>query len=173
MCHKCFSIAASTLGNDGLTEIQASYSNFSSVTEFCAPSHDAYMSGSPLHNPNGNFAPFTATPTSAPEGHGTVGRPTAQTTLTANANAGTNSISVNSVVGMANGQALMLENPGNGNTESHVISAINNGTNQVTLNRNLFKVIQTVQLFLQQHEPIEVTLVVLLMQLHFVQERQP
>jgi subtilisin family serine protease len=138
MYNKCFSIAASTLGNDGLTEIQASYSNFSSVTEFCAPSHDAYMSGSPLHNPNGNFAPFTATPTSAPEGHGTVGRPTAQTTLTANANAGTNSISVNSVVGMANGQALMLENPGNGNTESHVISAINNETNQVTLNRNLF-----------------------------------
>jgi hypothetical protein len=74
---------------------------------------------------------------------------------------------------MANGQAIILENPGSGNTESHIISSINNGTNQVTLNRNLFKVIQTVQLFLQQHEPIEVTLVVLLMQLHFVQERQP
>ncbi|MFK7770610.1 MAG: S8 family serine peptidase [Saprospiraceae bacterium] len=138
MYPKCFSIAASTLANDGVTEIQASYSNFSSVTEFCAPSHDAYISSSPLHNPNGNYGTFTATPTSAPEGHGTVGRPTVQTTLTVNANAGTNSISVNSVAGMATGQAIMLNNPGSGNTESHIINAINNGTNQVTLNRNLF-----------------------------------
>lgn len=138
MYNKCFSIAASTLGNDGVTEIQAGYSNFSSVTEFCAPSHDAYMGGSPLHNPNGNFAPFTATPTSAPEGHGTVGRPTVQTTLNANASAGNNFITVNSVAGMANGQAIMLRNPGSGATESHVITAVNNGTNQVTLNRNLF-----------------------------------
>ena len=138
MYNKCFSIAASTLANDGVTEIQASYSNFSSQTEVCAPSHDAYIGGSPLHNPNGNFAPFTATPTTSPEGHGTVGRPTAQTTLSANANAGSNSITVASEAGMAVGQAVMLGNPGGGNTESHVITAINNATNQVTLNRNLF-----------------------------------
>lgn len=138
MYNKCFSIAASTLANDGETEVQAGYSNFSSQTEVCAPSHDAFIGSSPLHNPNGNYGTFTATPTSSPEGHGTVGRPTTQTTLTANANAGNNVITVNNEAGMAVGQAIMLGNPGVANTESHIITAINNGTNQVTLNRSLF-----------------------------------
>ncbi|HET8735799.1 MAG TPA: S8 family serine peptidase [Pricia sp.] len=138
MYDRCFSIAASTLANDGVTEIQAGYSNFSSLTEFCAPSHDAYISGSPLHNPPTNYGAFTATPTTGAEGHGTVGRPTAQTTLSVNAVTGANTISVNSVAGMANGQALMIGNPGGGNTEAHMITNINNANNQVTLNRNLF-----------------------------------
>lgn len=136
MYDKCFSISASTLGNDGSSEIKAAYSNFGSTTEFCAPSNDGW--GPVNHNPPLVYGTFTATPTSAPEGDGTVGRPTAQTTLTANANAGNNSITVNNEAGMAVGQAIMLGNPGSGNTESHIITAINNGTNQVTLNRNLF-----------------------------------
>lgn len=138
MYNRCFSIAASTLDNAGANEIQAGYSNFSSQTEFCAPSHDAYVGDAPLHNPTANYGAFTATPTSAPEGHGTVGRPTVTTTLSAAANAGGNQISVNSVAGMANGQAIMIGNPGGPNTESHLISAINNATNQITLSRNLF-----------------------------------
>ncbi|MBX3639146.1 MAG: S8 family serine peptidase [Nitrosomonas sp.] len=138
MYNRCFSIAASTLNNTGTNEIQAGYSNFSSQTEFCAPSHDAYVGGAPLHNPPANYGAFTATPTGGPEGHGTVGRPTTTTTLSAAANAGANQISVNSVAGMANGQAIMIGNPGGANTESHLISAINNATTQITLSRNLF-----------------------------------
>jgi subtilisin family serine protease len=138
MYGRCFSIAASSLDNDGVTEIRANYSNFGSATEFCAPSHDAYVGGVPLHNPPANFGTFTATDTDSPEGHGTVGRPTVQTTLTANANAGANTITVNSTAGMANGQTLMIRNPGSGVTEAHIINAINNATGVVTLNRNLF-----------------------------------
>lgn len=138
MYNRCFSIAASTLANDGVTEVRAGYSNFGSTTEFCAPSHDAYIGRAPLHNPTTNYGTFTATPTAIPEGHGTVGRPTTQTTLSANANSGTNIVSVNSVAGMANGQAIMFSNPGSGITEAHIITNINNATNQVTLNRNLF-----------------------------------
>jgi len=138
MYSRCFSIAASTLQNDGLTEDQAGYSNFSSQTEFCAPSHDAYMGGAPLHNPPANFGAFTATPTSGPEGHGTVGRPTTQTTLSAAAAAGTNTISVASTAGLAAGQAIMIGVPGGGATEAHMINNVNAGTSQITLNRNLF-----------------------------------
>lgn len=138
MYNKCFSVAASTLANDGVTEIKAGYSSFGSVVEFCAPSHDAYIASAPLHNPNTNFGAFTATDSAAPNGHGTVGRPTQQTTLSANANSGNNTLSVASVAGMANGQAIMLSNPGSGITEAHIITNVNAGTNQVTLNRNLF-----------------------------------
>jgi hypothetical protein len=38
MYNKCFSVAASSLANDGATEVKALYSNFGSTTEFCAPS---------------------------------------------------------------------------------------------------------------------------------------
>jgi subtilisin family serine protease len=138
MYERCFSIAASSLGNDGVTEVRANYSNFGSATEFCAPSHDAYVGGAPLHNPPANYGTFAATDTDSPEGHGTVGRPTVQTTLSANANAGANTVTVNNVAGMATGQSLMLRNPGSGVTEAHIINAINNATSVVTLNRNLF-----------------------------------
>lgn len=113
MYNRCFSIAASTLNNTGTNEIQAGYSNFSSQTEFCAPSHDAYVGRCTAAQSTGELRAFTATPTGGPEGHGTVGRPTTTTTLSAAANAGAN-------------------------TESHLISAINNATNQITLSRNLF-----------------------------------
>ena len=138
MYERCFSVAASSLGNDGVTEVRANYSNFGAATEFCAPSHDAFVGTAPLHNPPANYGTFAATDTCAPEGHGTPGRPAVQTTLSANANAGTNTVTVNNTAGMANGQALMLRNPGSGATESHLINAINNATGVVTLNRNLF-----------------------------------
>ena len=67
-----------------------------------------------------------------------MGRPTAQTTLSAGAAAGANQITVAATAGLANGQALMIGAPGGGVTEAHIITAINAGTNQITLNRNLF-----------------------------------
>ncbi len=136
MYNRCFSVAASTLANDGVAEIKAAYSSFGSVVEFCAPSNDGWAPV--IHNPTATYGAFTATPTADPEGDGTVGRPTVQTTLTANENVGNTVVSVNSVAGMVNGQAIMFGAPGSGITEAHLISAINNGTNQVTLNRGLF-----------------------------------
>lgn len=136
MYQRCFSVAASSLANDGVSEVRADYSNFGSATEFCAPSNSTWAPV--IHNPPAGYGTYTATDTDAPEGDGTVGRPTVQTTLTANANAGANTVTVNSVAGMATGQSLMLRNPGSGITEAHIINAINNATGVVTLNRNLF-----------------------------------
>lgn len=138
MYSRCFSVAASTLANDGVTEVRANYSNFSSQTEFCAPSQDAFVGGAALHNPTANYGTFTATPVANPEGHGTVGRPTVQTTLSAAAAAGTNQVTVAATAGLANGQAIMIGAPGGVGTEAHLATAVDGGTNQVTLNRNLF-----------------------------------
>ena len=133
---RCFSVAASTLANDGVTELRAGYSNFGSDTEFCAPSNDVI--GLP-HNPPANYGAFTATRSGNPNNRdGTVGRPTVQTTLTAAVAAGATFFGVNSVAGMAVGQAIMLRAPGSGTTEAHIITAINAGINRVTINRGLF-----------------------------------
>lgn len=133
MYNRCFSVAASTLANDGITENKAPYSCFGSVIEFCAPSN---RGGS--HNPPTTFGAFTATPIANPEGDGTVGRPTISTALNAAANAGNTVVTLNTVAGMANGQAIMFGNPGAGNTEAHLITAINAAMNRITLNRPLF-----------------------------------
>lgn len=140
MYNRCFSVAASTLANDGVTEVKAAYSSFGSVIEFCAPSHDAYVGGSPLHDPTANYGAFTATIQNDPAAasHLTVGRPTRQTTLSAAANQGMSTIAVNSTAGLAAGQAILIGDPGAAGTEGHEIQAVNNATNQVTLNRVLF-----------------------------------
>ena len=40
MYDRCFGVAASTLANDGVTEIKAGYSNFGTTVDWCAPSND-------------------------------------------------------------------------------------------------------------------------------------
>ena len=40
MYDRCFGVAASTLANDGVTEIKAAYSNFGPTVDWCAPSND-------------------------------------------------------------------------------------------------------------------------------------
>jgi len=139
MYNRCFSISASTLANDGVTEVKANYSSFGSVVEFCAPSHDRFVGGTPLHNPPTNYAAYTATLTNNADNKDVaVGRPTVQNTLSANANSGTNTITVNNVVEFNAGQAIMISNPGSGIAETHSITAVNNAINQITLDGNLF-----------------------------------
>ena len=138
MYNRCFSIAASTLDNTGLNEIQAGYSNFSSQTEFCAPSHDAYVGSLPVHNPPVNYGTFTATPQSDPEGDDAVGRPTITTTLSAAANSGATQVTVADTSGMNSGQSIMFGTPGGTNTESHAISSVNTSSNQITINGPIF-----------------------------------
>ncbi|WP_117880517.1 S8 family serine peptidase [Aureibaculum luteum] len=139
MYSKCFSVSASTLANDGVTETRAGYSSFGSVVEFCAPSHDAYVSSQPLHNPTTNYGAFTATRMGNPNTKDVaVGRPSVQNTLSANATSGSNSITVNNSAGFNVGQAIMINNPGSGNAETHSITAVNNAGKQLTLDGNLF-----------------------------------
>jgi len=52
---KTMAVAASSLDNDGVTEIRAAYSNYGDGIDFCAPSHDEYVGGGAVHNPPVNY----------------------------------------------------------------------------------------------------------------------
>ncbi|MEL7427071.1 MAG: S8 family serine peptidase [Bacteroidota bacterium] len=133
MYNRCFSVAASSLANDG-TEQKTWYSCFGSVIDFCAPSSNAFV-----HNPPNGYGTFTATRVGNPEAKEVaVGRPTVQNSLSANVNSGSNTITVNNITGFAVGQAIMINNPGSNIAETHSITAINNATRQITLDANLF-----------------------------------
>ena len=58
---KTFAIAASTLANDGVTEVVSSYSGFGGIgiVDLCAPSHDDYIGEKPFHNPPQNYGAIT------------------------------------------------------------------------------------------------------------------
>ena len=60
---RTLAVAASSIADDGNTEIHAEYSNFGGkgIIDFCAPSHDAYVTGRPVHNPPINYAISTTT----------------------------------------------------------------------------------------------------------------
>ena len=134
MYDRCFSVAASSLATDGISEQKTWYSCFGSVIDFCAPSSNAFV-----HDPPNGYGTFTATRVGNPDGKEVaVGRPTIQNALSANANSGTNVITVNNDVGFAVGQAIMINNAGSGTAETHSITAINTTTNQITLDASLF-----------------------------------
>ncbi len=121
MYKKCMSVSASTLGNDGVTEIKASYSSFGTPVSFCAPSND-----NEGHHPPTGYGAFTATILNASAGNdgNTPRNREIQTTLSANAAIGAGSITVASAAGMAVGQAIMIEVPGNALSEAKRISGI-------------------------------------------------
>jgi subtilisin family serine protease len=130
---KCHSITASTLSPAG-AEVKASYSNFNPFAKFCAPSNSNCTG---IHNPPNDYGAFTATIL----GDGNVPRNReVQTTLSANANAGTNQITVSNTAGIIAGQALLLRNPGTAGAEGHTISAVNAATNVITLD-NTFPIL--------------------------------
>lgn len=129
MYDRCFCVAASTLANDGLTEIKAAYSSFGSTVDFCAPSND----NEGVHNPPAVFGAHTATILNAPEGDALPGHPDVQTTTTAAAAVGAVTITVGTVAGLAAGQAVLVGAPGGGNSEGRRITAVNAGANQITL----------------------------------------
>lgn len=110
---KTFSCGASSLANDGTTEVIAAYSGSGTLLNFVAPSHDAYVGSSPFHNPPANYGAWTATVLNGvSDDDGNVPRNRqAQTTLSANVAAGATSITVASAAGMAIGQAILIEGP--------------------------------------------------------------
>ena len=124
---KVMCVGASTLANDGTTEVRSAYSQIGNSVEFVAPSHDAYVGGSPLHNPpanygvisadllgNGNMpgAPFQSTSTSAP----------------VSATASNVTIAVGSSAGFSAGEAVLIGAPGAVDTEAQLIVSIPSNT---------------------------------------------
>jgi subtilisin family serine protease len=63
--NRTIAVGASSIGNDGVTEIIADYSNFGgpvpggAIVDVIAPSHDSYVGGGAVHNPPVNYATIT------------------------------------------------------------------------------------------------------------------
>lgn len=137
---KTFACGASTLGNDGATEIISAYSGSGTLLDFCAPSHDAYVGGGALHNPPANYGAWTATVlngVSDDDGNAPRNRQR-QTTLSAAASAGVTSVTVASTTGMANGQAILIGNPGINISTSEAKRITNIAGNTITFTPALF-----------------------------------
>lgn len=133
MYDRCFGVAASTLDDDGVTEIQAAYSNFGSTVDWCAPSND----NEGRHNPPGMFGAHSATIEAAPNGDAICGHPAQQTTLAAAAAAGATVLTLASAAGFAVGQAVLAGAPGGGAASGRRVNAVNAGANQITLDAGL------------------------------------
>ncbi len=117
-----FGITASTLANDGVTEIRAPYSGFGPA-QLCAPSHDEYVMGLPLHNPPANYGTWSA------ELVGTgnlVGHAGVQTTLTNSAAAGAVQLTVASAFNFVAGGRVLVGPPGTAGSEPATITGAPN-----------------------------------------------
>jgi Subtilase family len=103
-----FGIAASTLADDGVTEVRAPYSGFG-PTALCAPSHDEYVAGAALHNPPVNYGTWSADLVSTGN---LVGHAAVQTTLAAAAAAGAVQLTVANAVNFLGGGRVLIGPPG-------------------------------------------------------------
>ena len=124
---KVFAVAASTLADDGVTEVRGAYSNFGNAIEFCAPSHDAYVGGSITHNPPTNYGVISC---DLVNNGNAPGSPAQQTSLTAAAaaSAGAVNLPVTSSAGFAAGQAVLVGTPGAAGSEAQLVTSVPNGT---------------------------------------------
>ncbi|MEM8961876.1 MAG: S8 family serine peptidase, partial [Acidobacteriota bacterium] len=119
---KTWGMAASTLDDDGTTEIRAPYSGFGPV-ELCAPSHDRYDADPPQveHNPPDRYGTWSADLV----GTGNlIGHVATETTLTAAVNAGDTTLPVVSSAGFSVGDRLLIELPGADGSETAVVTNV-------------------------------------------------
>lgn len=127
---KAVAIAATSLDDDGTTEIRGAYSGWGPI-DFCAPSQDALGT---VHNPPTGYMPWSA----AHQGQGNLpSTVTQQTTLTAAAASGDTTITVASVTGFAAGGVIHLGPFGANGSEPAQVNAVNAATNQLTLQSGL------------------------------------
>lgn len=130
---KVMCVGASTLDNDGVTEIRSAYSQIGNAVEFVTPSHDAYVGGDALHNPPANYGVISTDIL----GNGNMpGAPQQSTTLSAAATASGAAVTLNvgSSAGFAVGQAALIGLPGAAATEAQLITSIP-GANQIRVTR--------------------------------------
>jgi subtilisin family serine protease len=132
---RCLCVSASTLANDGVTEVKASYSNFGSTVDFCAPS--ASIGEWVVHDPPWRYGAHAATNIRKQsllleDAHALPGHPDRQTKLTMAAALGDKTVTVDTVAGLAAGQAILIGTPGAAGTEGHKVTAVDPAANQVS-----------------------------------------
>lgn len=123
---KCFGIAGTTLANDGVTEIRAPFSGHGKIA-LSAPTHDQYPV---LHNPPGGFATWACDHSGAGN---MISHRAIETTLTAAAAAGANTLTLASVTGLAMNQVIHIGTIGAAGSEPARITAVNAMTNTINV----------------------------------------
>lgn len=123
---KCFAIAATSIANDGVTEIRAPYSGWGQI-DFCTPSQDT---ASTVHNPPAGYRPWSA----AHQGQGNLpSNITNQTTLNAAVAAGATSLTLTSVAGFPVNGVIHIGPIGANGSEPARITAVNIASNTITI----------------------------------------
>lgn len=135
MYGRCYGVSASSLANDGVSEVRSAYSSFGSTVDFCAPSNDSFAPV--IHNPPQQYGAFTATREDAPEGTAIPGTAATATTLAAASAANASTITVASVAGAAVGGSVLVGPVALATSRGRTITAINAGTGTVSLDRAL------------------------------------
>lgn len=123
MYERCLGIAASTLKEDGATEVRATYSNFGTSIDLCAPSDVA----------PGVLGAFVATATERPDDPAAPGSPEHQTTVGAEATPGASVLCVASSVGVTVGQACLIEQPGRPHCEGRRVTGVDHASGTVSI----------------------------------------
>ena len=123
---KCFAIAGTSLGNDGVTEVRAPFSGWGQIA-LCAPTEDTAAN---FHNPPANYKAWSAD--HAGQGNLISFRQT-QTATTAAAAAGATTLTVASVAGFAVNAVIQVGAFGTAGSEPARVTAVNAGTNELTV----------------------------------------
>jgi subtilisin family serine protease len=138
MYDRCLCVSASTLASDGVTELKAEYSYYGSTVDFCAPSGSGDEGDG--HDPPARYGALSATTILRPPSgiaHALPGHPDRQTKLAAAAAAGAQTVTVDTVAGMAAGQAILIGAPGAAGTEGRKVTAVNAAANQLSVTPEL------------------------------------
>lgn len=123
---KCFAIAATSIDDDGTTEIRGAYSGWGPV-DFCTPSQDQLGT---VHNPPMGYMPWSAAHLGAGNLPSSV---TAMTALAAAAAAGSTSVTVANTAGFVVNAVIHIGAFGGIGSEPARITAVNAGTNTLTV----------------------------------------
>ena len=123
---KCFGIAATSIANDGITEIRGPYSGWGEIA-LCAPSQDQVPT---VHNPPNGFMPWGA----AHAGFGNlISFVQNRTTLQAPTIAGATVLTVASVIGFAPSSVIHIGTIGATGSEPALITFVDPSTIQLTV----------------------------------------
>jgi len=123
-------VGASSLDDDGVTEVRARYSGHGPLT-LCAPSHDRYPAA---HNPPRAYATWSC---DLPGRGDLIGHPDVTTTLSEPAHAGVRRLSVAEVAGFVEGSRLLVGRPGARGTEVATIDEVDSVTSTISVRPGL------------------------------------
>ena len=127
---KSFGIAGTSFADDGVTEIRAPFSGWGQIA-LCSPTQDQLGT---VHNPPTGFMPWAADELGAGN---LISYAQSSTTLSAATVAGAATLTVASVAGFAVGSWIYIGGIGALGSEPAMVSAVNVGTNQLTLSAGL------------------------------------